>query len=151
MLSIDDFTRILKHGTYYNPAHLHYDNPNCLVACDKCNKTNLTIAIGYDKYDLCLLCVDTLSNNPLIQSAVNRELDPSLVTFMMQDTFEYKPIPSHIQYNPNVNKLPTRMMQDVYKRKLKQNESVEYKHQIPMPQNIFDNNCFTNGKDNSDY
>lgn len=57
---------ICKHGTYYNPANKHYNN-NSKVVCDRCFKNNLDACIGWQSYDLCLLCVNALNGDKEIQ------------------------------------------------------------------------------------
>jgi hypothetical protein len=63
--------KICKHGEYYNPANQHYDNKS--VSCDRCFKKNIKVYIGYEKYDLCFSCVE------------------SIVTYDFCDDFKKKP------------------------------------------------------------
>jgi len=58
------FERIINNGVYYFPAWKHYGNQNLTVNCDRCNKSNLQACIGHGDIDLCLSCVDQLTNNP---------------------------------------------------------------------------------------
>lgn len=55
------FEDIYKYGTYYNPAVSHYNN-NGFVKCDNCDET-LSICIGYQDQDLCMVCMDEISKN----------------------------------------------------------------------------------------
>jgi hypothetical protein len=51
------------HGTKEYPASRRYLSaltPNPVVSCDMCQKSQLTICIGYNAIDLCLSCVDVL-------------------------------------------------------------------------------------------
>lgn len=61
--SVDKETiiQICRYGKYYNPAEAHYNNGQSIV-CDRCFKRNLHVCIGYDKYDLCLTCVEEITN-----------------------------------------------------------------------------------------
>ena len=89
----------VTHGQMYFPATNHYSH-FCVVACDRCNKTNLDICIGYEKIDLCLPCAEKVANDinnsrytyhggdlTLMESYKfydNRDCDR---TFMMSDKF----------------------------------------------------------------
>ena len=53
----------LEYGTYYYPATKHYNYASPIIYCDNCGKCNLTACIGYDKYDLCLSCVNYLTTS----------------------------------------------------------------------------------------
>ena len=53
------YQQVCLHGIFYNPASKHYGS-NTSVACDRCNKKNLEICIGYAQADLCLQCVEEL-------------------------------------------------------------------------------------------
>jgi hypothetical protein len=55
------FEDVLKYGTFYNPAYLHYPNSKSKqVKCDKCDKL-INASIGYNNMDLCMLCVNDLT------------------------------------------------------------------------------------------
>ena len=71
------FKKIVEHGTYYFPAWKHYNNSNANVVCDKCHENNLTASIGYDKYDLCLLCANQLSHQLFAIIKTKNELPQS--------------------------------------------------------------------------
>jgi hypothetical protein len=49
-----------KYGEYYNPANKHYNGQED-VGCDRCQKTNITVCIGYRDIDLCLKCVSDIN------------------------------------------------------------------------------------------
>ena len=72
-ISSEELQNIIKNGKYYNPATSHYDDDDSEVVCDKCNKSNLEVSIGYGEHDLCLKCVRNLTKikkevkiNPII-------------------------------------------------------------------------------------
>ena len=76
---------ICKYGTYYNPASKHYTE-GANVVCDKCYKNNLSICIGWNNYDMCLLCVNDV--NESIRGPVKVRLDrEEIKTYMMQRLF----------------------------------------------------------------
>ena len=55
------FEDVLKYGTFYNPAYLHYPNSTSKqVKCDKCDKL-INASVGYNDMDLCMLCVNGLT------------------------------------------------------------------------------------------
>ena len=51
---------ILENGKFYYPAWTHY-NTFITVICYKCEKSELKACIGYNKYVLCIKCVDELT------------------------------------------------------------------------------------------
>jgi hypothetical protein len=53
---------IVSNGIFYFPAWKHHYNPSTEVYCDYCNKSNLLSSIGYRNMDLCLECVELLTN-----------------------------------------------------------------------------------------
>jgi len=55
------YYKLLDYGTYYYPAWKHYKRKTT-VFCDRCHRQNMQASIGYAQYDLCLLCVDELTN-----------------------------------------------------------------------------------------
>lgn len=54
---------ILTHGTFFNPAWKHYGSSELVVSCDRCHMSNIPVCIGWGKYDYCLSCVKTLTDN----------------------------------------------------------------------------------------
>lgn len=64
------FDNVVNNGNYFFPAWKHYGNKNLAVNCDRCNKSNLQACIGYGEIDLCLNCVDILTNNKQIKPIV---------------------------------------------------------------------------------
>jgi hypothetical protein len=68
---------ILERGAFYYPAGLHYGNPDTAVTCDRCRRTNLRCSIGFDRFDYCLPCVETVANSlPLIVPSFDRPMGP---------------------------------------------------------------------------
>ena len=56
------FHRVLKFGIFYRPAKSHYNFVyNKIVVCDRCGKMDLKLCVGYANIDLCLSCIDLLS------------------------------------------------------------------------------------------
>lgn len=97
---------ICQDGVYYIPAWRHY-NTQVSVVCDRCNKTHLSACIGYQNYDLCLNCVDKISE----QLYPSRPKKEQIHTYMMLSTltpphpplmhpFAHKPSPTFM-YPPN--------------------------------------------------
>lgn len=86
----ENMLNLCKYGTYYNPATKHYNN-NANVVCDRCFRNNLDACIGWQTYDLCLQCVNTVNNDPL--SKPTKPSEPKYVvttTNMMQGQFRPK-------------------------------------------------------------
>jgi hypothetical protein len=83
---------IIKYGKLYNPAISHY--PNLInnkidtgVTCNYCNKPNLKLCIGLNDNDLCLTCVDAISNiYPERQSNRDRTVNTCLEDFFPKIT-----------------------------------------------------------------
>src|SRR5271154_5824803 len=57
------YQNVCQYGQFYNPACSHYGYNSANVVCDKCKKHHLDVCVGYDKYDLCLKCVQEISKN----------------------------------------------------------------------------------------
>ena len=61
------FHSIIDNGIYYYPAWKHYskddvNDGNIFVVCDRCNRKNISACIGYKDQDLCIKCVDELTD-----------------------------------------------------------------------------------------
>src|SRR4051812_4684441 len=61
MITSNLMENICKFGTYYNPAWKHYGVMTNVV-CDRCHKDNLNSCIGWQTFDLCLGCVQEVTN-----------------------------------------------------------------------------------------
>lgn len=55
--------KIMKSGTFYYPAYMHYRDTPVNVVCDFCNKSNLVCSVGFRDSDLCLECVEMIAND----------------------------------------------------------------------------------------
>ncbi len=88
---------ILTRGTFYFPAWKHYGNPETVVKCDRCERTELLTCVGYDRMDLCMNCVEIvarwLQRTGGVES-VPRRMGPGhepeshpVVTLMLQPMF----------------------------------------------------------------
>ena len=58
---------IIKRGTYYNPASNHY-HLGSTVMCDRCQRSNLSVCVGINNRDLCLSCVQELTDNIILKT-----------------------------------------------------------------------------------
>lgn len=101
-------------GKYYNPASSHYNLQNSVVTCDRCHRTNIPVAIGWETYDLCLSCADDMSklfSKPIYYS-------DGIKTMMLQSMFDPSkkapPPPSVYSEKP---KYLTKMLQKQYREK----------------------------------
>jgi len=74
MANRDDIMYTVKYGTYYNPAGSHYNSPLANCVCDNCGKSNLKICIGWNECDICLCCVEQITNS--LYRDPYRNLDP---------------------------------------------------------------------------
>jgi hypothetical protein len=70
---------VYNNGTYYNPAWKHYGHKTNVV-CDRCKTTQLKVCIGWNKYDLCMQCIDDVSRHSC-------RPDPRDMTLMVQSMF----------------------------------------------------------------
>jgi hypothetical protein len=52
---------VAKLGKYYNPTFSHY-NSESGVTCDRCHMVDLKICIGYKDLDLCVRCVNIVTD-----------------------------------------------------------------------------------------
>src|SRR5437868_7628311 len=96
---------IVNYGTYYNPASNHYNNGGT-VTCDRCKKTDLDICIGWEKYDLCLPCVEKVKNN------MNKPVSDNTPRIMMMQS-----------------QFATRMEQEQFRTKMQQNQFATFMQQ----------------------
>lgn len=49
-----------KFGKYVNPAWSRYNNPTNVI-CNRCKANSLRVCVGYEEIDLCMKCVDIIS------------------------------------------------------------------------------------------
>ena len=103
------FINICQKGIYYHPSHKHY-NANSVVNCDRCKRYNINICIGWKTYDLCMKCVQEVSDQiikdePKFEHLLE-DLDLEERTFMEQSKFK----PSKPSYSN------TRMMQNMFNK-----------------------------------
>ena len=55
-----DMLNVVKFGTFYNPASNHYAN-SLKVVCDRCKHNGLITCVGWQRFDLCLKCVEEVT------------------------------------------------------------------------------------------
>lgn len=68
MISNSEAFEIISKGFFYYPAYKHYGNNPKYIKCNLCNFPNITSSIGFQNYDICLSCVDSILNKiPLPQ------------------------------------------------------------------------------------
>lgn len=106
---MENYHNIVKYGRYFNPAKAHYQNAECVV-CDRCHKTDLSICIGYEDYDLCFSCVEE------VKRIMDRSKNHMNMTLMAQNQFRQIPLTKmeQHQYTDDNSKL-TFMMQDQFR------------------------------------
>lgn len=63
MITSNLMENICQYGTYYNPATKHYGGAANNVVCDKCHRNNLSVCVGWQTFDLCLKCVQDITDN----------------------------------------------------------------------------------------
>ena len=83
--SLDDETcsKIALHGTYYSDAITRYPDLAAVVRCDKCGLCPLACSIGFESYDLCLPCANTIrAGNLTVQEL---ELDLTVRTDALRE------------------------------------------------------------------
>lgn len=108
-----NFENVVRYGYFYYPAHKHYGK-FVSVRCDRCNKTDLTSCIGYDKMDLCLPCADSV-----VATRENKQpIDwftptPALPVVMPPYNPPYNPPNNPPFYSPP-NGPVTKMMQNMF-------------------------------------
>ena len=93
--------KVLTKGRLFYPATAHYpDKINCVVGCDYCGRSRLSVSVGYKKYDLCLSCAERVAGDPCgfasLPTLIGGGADA--ITMMVQDSVRLYPM--------------TRMMQD---------------------------------------
>ena len=112
-LSREKTIQVFRNGIYYSPASKHYNNGNAdlSVVCDRCKKTNLDICIGYETYDICLQCIQEISNQLKKQKEIEK-FPSCTATYMQQDQFRpmYATNMEQAQFRPL-----TRMIQSQFR------------------------------------
>lgn len=112
---------ILERGQFYFPAGMHYGNPDGGVNCDRCRRTGLKACIGFDRFDYCLPCVETVA----VVAAMPADLEIRLpritrsvfdrtehvTTAMSQDMYRTLMVQDMFDRAPQ-----TRMMQNMFRR-----------------------------------
>jgi len=62
MLSNSEAFEVIIRGTFFYPAFKHYGIVPKYVSCNLCANPNIISCIGYQNYDICLSCTDSLLN-----------------------------------------------------------------------------------------
>ncbi len=125
--------KVYKYGQYYNPSQNHYKK-DVNVVCDRCHKSNLKTCIGYDTYDLCMGCIESLSkmeyksvdiSDKMMHDKIPYDGTATLmtqnmyrddnVTYMRQEMYDDR---GGNAYNPDKSKHSgmTRMMQRMFRK-----------------------------------
>jgi hypothetical protein len=99
------YSDIIKNGKFYFPASAHYNKPagEVNVVCDRCQKNGLISCVGYMEYDLCMPCVETITQSKpptqepkpkradrklkMAQSMFRPDIRPDMMTNMQQSMF----------------------------------------------------------------
>ena len=107
---------ILNRGTFYYPASAHYGGA-MVVSCDLCRRSNLTACIGFDKYDLCLTCVERTTSAPSGLMMLRPPMPEAPTTLIMQDSVVTKMMQDSVRFpatriQDSVPKPMTFMVQD---------------------------------------
>lgn len=93
----DIMLNICKYGTYYNPATKHY-NTNATVVCDRCFRSNLDSCIGWQTYDLCLLCVHAINSKSDVD--IHQPFYPHKPIKPLKSSKPYDPFTPSKPYDP---------------------------------------------------
>lgn len=127
----DTMMKIYKYGTYYNPATKHYkDSVN--ITCDKCSRSNLNVAIGLESYDMCLECINEISN-------MQREFTTSgIQTQMMQNKFSVRTNMEQNQFDVRTNMMQNQFNPSNIQTYMQQNKFNTSELRTMMSQNQFD-------------
>lgn len=75
---------VISKGIVYYPAWKHYGKPT-VVLCDFCNRSNLTISMGYQTHDMCLQCCQQVADMQPQQGKSIPIRDAPIRTRMLQD------------------------------------------------------------------
>lgn len=62
-LKKNDAMVIINRGQLFCPAYLHYGKNPLNVRCCYCGIDNLACCVGFDTYDLCMDCVNTITKS----------------------------------------------------------------------------------------
>lgn len=62
-LTKNDAMIIISRGQLFCPAYLHYGSNLLNVKCSGCGMDNLPCCVGYESFDLCMGCVNTVTKS----------------------------------------------------------------------------------------
>ena len=146
-LNYNKALEVVKNGKMYIPASSHYPHmKNCNVACDYCQTSRLSTCLGYTDIDLCLKCVQrisetesnkqeqhTMSMKGLLDKSVHGSSDSSMfvTTNMEQDSVVKK----KIKTSPFI--ATTNMMQSSVTYMRQDSVTSRPKQLLPIPQSAF--------------
>jgi len=104
-ISKEMMSKVCKYGTFYNPATAHYNNGLCVV-CDRCYRQNLNVCIGYDKYDLCMKCIEEISAVDIQNKQKSKNPLDEVKTRMLVSQYDYPKCIKKQWRSTLCNKLP---------------------------------------------
>lgn len=123
-------------GKYYNPANAHY-NYHGQVNCDRCKMTNIKVCIGYSNFDLCMRCVDVMSE----QYANNKQSFTEFTNDTCVEPF-YEKLQLPVQQltpRPYILSESKPMIQSVYRHDDENNQN-SYNYKTHMMQSLYKKN-----------
>lgn len=164
-MNIEQYKEIIHNGSLFYPAWKHYGGPT-RVKCDRCQKSDIGASIGYRDNDLCLICVEKITQY-LKQKEPQQQIPESFkppmsvinsnssnLTLMISDMYNNQQNPTNIGNLLNDrNRNPfilTRMEQNMYKqnkdldsffpnvKKDKSFEDAESSNLTPLSSNTYD-------------
>jgi len=138
---------IIKNGKFYFPAKNHYlELYNPTVSCDFCGKTNIESCVGHLQYDLCLECVNKLTNNYKQWTSMPKP-STDIRTYMEQDIFKdqglHVTLMAQSMFKPD--SCNTFMEQSMFRRNVNVNANVNVN-----PSNIGSNMTYSQFEPTSD-
>lgn len=120
----DGYFRILQVGTYFYPAWRHYGRKT-LIMCDRCNRQDLQVCIGYRDYDICLECVSEIVKNYKMFFKINYSLNPFVKNTRNEENEPH--IKGIKRFNPNMISAKTTVRPRMIH---KQKETLDYERDI---------------------
>jgi hypothetical protein len=120
--SLPMYKAVIERGVFYYPAGRHYGNPSASVVCDRCKRSGIPASIGFDRYDLCLPCVDTVATRlPLPSDVASLPVPREAIARMPTDpSSTYVTLMAQSMFPSSERRFTTRMEHRMYQTKMEQ-------------------------------
>lgn len=136
-MNYSDMINVFKNGTYYNPANKRYKQGSSVI-CDRCYRKDLQVAIGLNDCDLCMRCIQDISEELGKKRGRVRPLR-SIDSMWPPPATQHQYPPSHYSEPEDKEELMTLMAQSQYQYSGMATNMMQNQFSVTrMEQGIFD-------------